>query len=240
MNGLAMGTVIDNNSPDMPGMVQVEMLLFDEGYGTTEWVQVLSPYAGKSHGHYFLPEVGDWVVLGYLGGDARCPVVLGCLWNKEDGPPEGMGTDKNTTKRILTSGNNMIDICDKKDAQAVTLKTSAGFTVALSDADKTITVADPDGKNVIVVEQENNKVSVTADKQIVLSAGNATITLSADDGSVSVKGDSVEIEAAQTLKLKGQTTSMEGTQTTVKASSVLNVEGSGPTNIKGAMVKING
>jgi len=40
-----------------------------------------------SGGAYFRPEIGDEVLVGFVRGDLRAPVVLGSLWNGSDTPP---------------------------------------------------------------------------------------------------------------------------------------------------------
>ncbi|HEX4998872.1 MAG TPA: contractile injection system protein, VgrG/Pvc8 family [Terriglobia bacterium] len=37
---------------------------------------------------FILPEVGDEVLVAFLGGDLNRPVIVGSLWNSEDTPPE--------------------------------------------------------------------------------------------------------------------------------------------------------
>jgi uncharacterized protein involved in type VI secretion and phage assembly len=37
---------------------------------------------------FFVPEVGDEVLVAFEGGDPRVPYVLGFLWSSSDTPPE--------------------------------------------------------------------------------------------------------------------------------------------------------
>ncbi len=51
------------------------------------WIRVAQPWAGAGHGSVFVPRVGSEVVVGFLGGDADRPVILGSLYNGQNRPP---------------------------------------------------------------------------------------------------------------------------------------------------------
>lgn len=56
---------------------------FDEN--SSAWVRVAQSIA--HHGTFQVPEVGDEVLVVFLQGDTREPVVIGSLWNGDDPPP---------------------------------------------------------------------------------------------------------------------------------------------------------
>ena len=49
---------------------------------------------GKQRGTMFIPRVGDEVLIDFLHGDLRRPIVLGSLYNGEDKPPYSLPPDK--------------------------------------------------------------------------------------------------------------------------------------------------
>ena len=55
--------------------------------GKTIWARLLSPFASKETGFFFPPNAGDEVVVGFIGGDCRYPVILGSTHNEENKPP---------------------------------------------------------------------------------------------------------------------------------------------------------
>lgn len=97
--GIATGIVKENWKEEAAGMVLVEMSLGEEGKTDTEWIPVMQPYCGNGFGQYFLPEVDSQVILGFLGGDINCPIVLGCLWNDVDGMPQETAREDNSLKK---------------------------------------------------------------------------------------------------------------------------------------------
>ena len=54
------------------------------------WARVSTLMAGDRRGTWFVPDVGDEVLVAFQGGDPRQPIVLGSLWSASDRPPETM------------------------------------------------------------------------------------------------------------------------------------------------------
>src|SRR5215471_7817270 len=50
--------------------------------------RVMMPMAGSKRGTYFLPEVGDEVIVAFESGDVNLPVILGGVWNENSEPPD--------------------------------------------------------------------------------------------------------------------------------------------------------
>jgi uncharacterized protein involved in type VI secretion and phage assembly len=59
------------------------------------------PWLSNGFGAFFLPEVGDEVVLGYFNNDPSHPVILGSLYSSKHTPPYALAAENNT-KAIVT------------------------------------------------------------------------------------------------------------------------------------------
>jgi phage baseplate assembly protein gpV len=90
----------------------------------SDWMQVVSPGAGKDKGLAMLPDGGDRVLVLYTSGDPGQGVVLGGLYGA-DGPKDA-GVEAGAVRRY-------------------TLRTAAGHVVRLDDSDRTLRVEDPTG-----------------------------------------------------------------------------------------------
>jgi phage baseplate assembly protein gpV len=66
----------------------------------TFWAPVASPMAGGGRGLWFMPEVGDEVLVSFEKGDVNHPFVVGYLWNGKDKPPSD-----DPQKRMIKSVN---------------------------------------------------------------------------------------------------------------------------------------
>ena len=69
--------IINDLSPDM-ALSKDEMKRIRGGLSVSRKQSVFS----------WLPEVGDEVLISFLPGDARTPIVLGNLWGSKDPPAE--------------------------------------------------------------------------------------------------------------------------------------------------------
>jgi phage baseplate assembly protein gpV len=86
----AMGEVVAVGTGNRNGLVQVELYSYDgaQNQDGPIWARVVVPVAGRQRGSFLIPEVGNEVLIAFVGGDSRMPVVLGSMWNGRDAPPE--------------------------------------------------------------------------------------------------------------------------------------------------------
>ena len=134
------------NEGDDEGRVKVQFPWFDGGATVTEWCRVSQLYAGGGYGSVFVPEKGDEVLVAFVHGDMRFPIVLGGLYNGVDKPP---------TART-----------DGRDQKII--RTKAGHEVLLDDGKKEIRITTAEGGNVTVtatgeIKLKAKKVTVEAD-----------------------------------------------------------------------------
>lgn len=252
--GFLLGTIKENWDSKHPGMVKVELILSETGKNVSDWIPVATPYGGKEFGQYFLPEIGDQVMVAFHGGHPDCPVVIGSLWNTQNTPPPNAPNEKNTTKLIRTKGGHTIIFNEEKDKETITIQTPGSLTICLDDEKQKAAIQDKDGKNGIVIDIKNGTIILNAEKKVQFKVnGQEMLILDGEGKKAALKADTLNCEASQTLKLKGQSTSLEGNtlkmkgqNTTVESSSLnlkgqgsIKVESSGILQLKGAMAKIN-
>jgi phage baseplate assembly protein V len=97
--GIYEALVSDVNDPAKEGRVKIKMPWFD-GQMETEWCRVRQFYAGNGYGAVFVPDVGDEVLISFIQGDMRQPIILGGLFNGADKPPA-----RDPRERIICSRN---------------------------------------------------------------------------------------------------------------------------------------
>ncbi|OXA83484.1 phage baseplate assembly protein V, partial [Flavobacterium hibernum] len=66
----------DNNDPEGLGRVKVEFF-WGMGTKTSQWMRMIQQHGGAGKGSYFIPEIGEEVLVGFEGGNAQCPYVMG-------------------------------------------------------------------------------------------------------------------------------------------------------------------
>ncbi|ALP53853.1 type VI secretion protein VgrG [Candidatus Tenderia electrophaga] len=225
VEGLQIGVVKKLDAdPDGQHKVQVSLpLLQAESEGV--WARLANFYASNSFGAFFIPEIGDEVVLGYLNNDPSNPVILGSLYSSKLPPPYDLSAD-NFTKALVTKSELKVEFDD--DKKVVTILTPAGNTIVISDDEKSILLQDQNSNKVelsesgIVLDSPKD-ISITAKGKISLDAtGEIGVSSKAD---VSVKGMNVNNTADVGFTAKG--------------SASAEISASGQTTVKGAMVMIN-
>ncbi|MAE94076.1 MAG: hypothetical protein CL910_05395 [Deltaproteobacteria bacterium] len=76
------GIVASNGDPEGLGRVEVSFPSIP-GSDTSRWAPIVAVGAGSERGWFFRPEVGDEVLVVFLGGDPGRPVVLDSFWSAE-------------------------------------------------------------------------------------------------------------------------------------------------------------
>jgi Rhs element Vgr protein len=226
IHGLQNGTVkkIDAD-PDGQYRIQVNMPII-EPTGTGIWARMAQFYATNGKGSFFLPEVGDEVILGFLNEDPRFPVILGMLYSSKLKAPY-TPDNENSIKAIVTKNDLTIEMNDKD--KVLTIKTPGKNIFTLSDKDNSIILADQNGNK---IEMTSSGISLNSPKDINIKAMGA-ITLDAvgkigvisSGGDIGLEGLNVNAKAKVAFSAQG------GAAAELKAN--------GQTTVKGAMVLIN-
>jgi uncharacterized protein involved in type VI secretion and phage assembly len=173
--GLYPATVSSNQDPAGQGRVQVHLPWSpDSSSGRYQvWARLATIMAGGNRGTWFIPEVGDEVLVGFLAGNPDSPYVIGALWNGQDNPPESI--DQNNDIRSITSRSGIkITMADTTDAVTLTLKTPGGQTVTMADAGSSIELADSNGNS---IQMNPSGISITSASELTIDAATAQITI---------------------------------------------------------------
>ena len=225
VEGLQIGVVKQlDQDPDGEYRVQVTVpILAAEKEGV--WARLANFYASDSIGAFFIPEIGDEVVLGYLNNDPSNPVILGSLYSSKRKPAYELEAENNT-KALVTRSELKLEFDD--DKKIITIITPGGNQVVINDDAKSILLQDQNdnkvelGESGIVLDSPKD-ISITAKGKITLDAtGEIGVSSKAD---VSVDGLNIN----QTAKVGF----------TAEGSASAELSASGQTTVKGAMVMIN-
>lgn len=182
--GVAVAEVISNL--DVTGGAKVQLRLpWLPGY--EPWARVAAVSAGSSRGVFFIPQVGDEVLVAFNQGDVREPYVVGGLWNGQDSPPSDAPTDAITKRLVKTPAGHTIELDDLE--QSVTVETSTGQKVALTVDAIELTTA---GGTATVKLGTAGSVEITA-----------SLDLSIKAPSISIQGTSVDVKAGGSASLDG-------------------------------------
>lgn len=176
--GVVEAVVTDVNDPDKEGRVKLQFPWFDASM-TTEWCRVSQFYAGNGYGAFWVPEVGDEVVVAFVHGDMRLPIVLGGLHNGQDKPATFRANNKDQ-KLIRTKAGHQILLDDTANGEKIRI---------VAKGDKNFIEINTTGDS-ITIESTSGKLTLKA-KEIELKA---TTTIKAEaTGQMTLKGATINL-----------------------------------------------
>jgi len=225
VEGLHIGIVMQlDEDPEAQNKIKVKVpVLQAETEGV--WARLSNYYASSGFGEFFIPEIGDEVILGYLNNDPGHPVILGSLYSSKNAPPYPLSAD-NFIKAIVTRSELKVEFDDEN--KVITIITPGANKIIISDDDESILVQDQSDNK---IELSSSGITMDSPKDISISAkgkisldavGELSMTSKAD-----VKSSGLNIEHSANVGI------------TAKGGASAELSAGGNTTVKGAMVMIN-
>jgi len=193
-----LGVVKSVKDPENRNRVQLRIFNTDgvADQDAPVWARVAVPFAGGKRGAFFIPSVGDEVVVVFLSGDPRFPIVIGGLWNGRDAAPETLGGSGDAVDRWTITGKagTRIAIVEESASNATikfstpggltgTMTDGGGGSIEFTNASRTSVKIDTSG---VTISAPTGKVQITAASEVDVSAPfvNVTAALSKFSGIV--------------------------------------------------------
>ncbi len=227
--GVTVGVVTNNKDDDKMGRVKVRFPGMSEEV-QTGWARVVSIGGGSKRGSVWIPEVDDEVLIGFEGGDARQPVVIGGLFGNKSTMPETKIEGGMVQSRALTSrlGHVLSFLDGSEPSEQAVEVVLAGQKHKIHLGKDQVLVSVPGG---VPVKITNEQATVEFDKQGNIKMEGMAITINAKQ-KVSIQAPEIELkgQASVNVKADGQL-QLSGAMVDVKAN--------GPIKIVGNPVMIN-
>lgn len=216
INGLQIGKVVKLQSdPDGENRIMVRIPVIDKD-AQGIWTRVATLDAGQNRGSFFLPEIDDEVIVGFINNDPRYAVTLGML-NSSKNPAPITAQDANDKKGFTTRSKMHLSFDD--NTKTITIDTPAGNSITIDEA----------GMQIEIKDQNSNKVTMNASgitldspKNVEIKAG-VNLTMSAA-ASLSISAASLSVKADADVSVQG---------------AIAKLSSQGITEIVGSIVKIN-
>ncbi|MGB8908511.1 MAG: phage baseplate assembly protein V [Candidatus Cybelea sp.] len=181
-----LATVVSVKDPESRNRVQVRIYDVDgvTNQDATPWARVAVPFAGNSRGAFFIPDVGDEVLVVYLSGDPRFPVVVGGLWNGQDSAPETLGGSGDSVDRWTITGTKgtRIAIVEDSSGPTISFTTPGGLTGTMTDSSGSIEFSNSDQTAVtidssgVTINAPSAQVQVTAASSVSVTAPQLSVS----------------------------------------------------------------
>lgn len=208
------------------------------------WLRVAQGWAGQAWGSYFLPRVGQEVVVSFLDGNPDRPLVTGSVYNAQQLMPYSMPANQ-TRSGVKTDsskgggGFNEIRFEDKKDSEEIFIQAQKDMNVSVLH-DQTVTVKNArtvtvqDSDDTLKVEKGNHTVEIKGKETYTVSGERAMTVTGAetlDNGASlthTIKDDvEVKIGGKLALTITGDLTLNVSGKVTIHSDGSLSVDSTG-------------
>jgi type VI secretion system secreted protein VgrG len=170
--------------------------------GSSCWIRVSQPWAGKGFGGVWIPRIGQEVIISFLEGDPDRPIVTGRVYNAEQMPPWDLPANKtqsgfrSNTVGGTAENHNAIRFEDKQGAEEINLHAEKDWNNLINN-DKGTHIGNNETLNV-----GGSRMVVVGGSQTTAVGGNQTIQIGAARSEL--------IGGAQTRMVKGNQTENVG------------------------------
>ena len=187
IKGLYSGVVLQlQDDPKGENRILVHIpMLHPDGEGV--WSRVCTLDAGDTRGSFFLPEIDDEVMVGFLGNDPRYPVVMGML-NSSGKPAPVTAADDNHEKGFFTRSELKVYFND--DTKTIDINTPKGNFVKLDEDEGIIHIKD---ENDNFVKMSSDGITIESCKDINIKA----------TGDINIEGVNISSAADAEFKADG-------------------------------------
>lgn len=242
--GVTIGIVAKKYSKDMPGRVCVQIPVRDEEANVLQWARIAMPSAGKKWGTYFLPEIGDQVLLAFEEGNMDKPYILGCVYGDNNSYLGKIADEDNQHKCITTKNGNRISFYDNKEGEGekdkISIETAKETCKVILDNEKqSILISDKKNSNSMEMKLESGEIKVKSEKKLTLEIGDIKVILNGESGKISIDCNKFTLKASDGIKLESDSkVNVKGGGTTIEGSSSLKMSSGNSAIIEGSLIKI--
>lgn len=210
------------------------------------WIRVAQNWAHQNWGAYFIPRVGQEVVITFLDGDPDQPLVTGCVYNGTNLPPytPDMATKSGfkTNSSKGGGGFNELYFEDKKGAEVFYMQAQTDMTTLILDGQRTTTIQGTKGKGHDILNIMQGKRDTTLSKGddfLTLSAGSRTTKISDNLDLEIGKNATIKVGKDCNIDIGGNCTLTVTGDITIKAKDVMGTIQQ-QVVLKGDQITING
>lgn len=182
---------------------------------STCWVRVSQPWAGKGWGGYFIPRIGQEVLVDFLNGDVDRPIIVGRLYNDEQTIPYKSPTQSGFKTRSTPGGNagnyNEIMFEDKKGSEVFSMHAERNMSTSVEVDDSTSVGRDQSE----TVDRDRTALVKRNEKTTVAEIQTNVVGLS-QSNTIGSGGQKTQVQGFQeNIFHSGQKTSVVGNQNLV-------------------------
>jgi uncharacterized protein involved in type VI secretion and phage assembly len=189
VRGVSVAVVSQNRDPDGLGRVKIRFP-WRENPDESHWARIAVPMAGGGRGTWFLPEVGDEVLVACDAERVEHPYIVGCLWNGQDKPPQTNADGHNDLRMIRSRSGHEIVFDDGAQGR---------IDIHLKDDQRRVRL---DQNGIEISDDSGNSIAITSTPGKIAIKSNVSISIESTAIDIKAKA-SMTLQASGTLTIKG-------------------------------------
>ena len=218
--------VTENADPEGMGRIKVQFPWQKMMGEMTPWLRIVTPHSGGDKGFHFIPETGEEVLVGFEGGNAERPYIMGSLYHGNH-RPKSWKTEKNDIKAIRTRSGHTVELNDANGKESITISDKGGNIIHFNTSTKNITISAPEmmefnAKNMKFNVQENMEMNIGKNKTETISETRQT----------SVKNDKTSVMENSEINVGKKTEHVSGEITMHSSTGEVLIDGTGKVTIQ--------
>ena len=221
--------VVDNNDPEFLGRIRVKFLWqeLQPGMCETPWLRITQPHGGDDKGFYFIPEIGEEVMVAFENGNGEKPYIVGTLYHGLQHPGTPWQTSSNDIKAIRTRNGHTVEIHDvdqggyiriydyKKENYILTYSTDEKL-IKLESTGNIELYADND-----IIMHAKHDINITADNDKKIEVGNnRTLNVGRNDNTTIGSDQTLNVGSNREVEIGGNNT------VTIQGDKTVDINGS--------------
>jgi Rhs element Vgr protein len=238
--------VTDNHDQKGLGRVRVKFHWMGDGE-KSPWLRVTSPHGGNGKGMFFIPEVGEEVIVGFEGDSPIKPYVIGTVYHGQ--AKTDFSNEQNDVKALQTRSGNLIVMNDKEgsvhvaDAKGNDMMIDGSGNVKIT-ASESITLTCGDAKIEMkkdgTINITGKQITTTATEKAEMTSGQATFKADGNQNQADMKGMKANVSCSTEVNVKGMKTSVSAdTKVDINGNAQVSIGSSAMVAVKGAMITLN-
>lgn len=185
------------------------------------WARLALFHASDSHGAYYVPEIDDEVVVGFLNTDSRYPVILGSVYSSKLKSPYDHKDDNNIKGFVSRS---KLKLTYNEQDKSIVLETPGNRKLSMDDA----------AQNIKIEDGFNNSITMDASGISIKTIG--MVDIDAKMG-VKISGTAlVNINSVGPTTMTGAAVTITGNAAATVTAPAATLSGQMVATVAGAMI----
>ncbi len=199
------------------------------------WVRVSQNWAGNNWGGLVIPRVGMEVVVTFINGDPDNPLVVGCVYNGANNPPNSVvHNPTKVTFQTAKAHNNVVN-------NEISIDDNAGKELVCVNAAKNMNINIGENYNLKLNNGNISTLITHGNVNTSLENGNKTLNLSSGNYTIQVQNGNIIIHSTGDISINTEgSLNLSGMNVNIRAQNSVSIDALTKVDVKaGGIVSVD-